>query len=34
MYRYDEIDREMLADRTAEFREQAGRRLRGNERSS
>jgi sulfite reductase (NADPH) hemoprotein beta-component len=29
MYRYDEIDREMLADRVAEFRDQAGRRLRG-----
>src|SRR5436853_1051990 len=29
MYRYDEIDREMLADRAAEFRAQAGRRLAG-----
>ena len=29
MYRYDEIDKEMLADRAAEFREQAGRRLAG-----
>ncbi|MBV9995784.1 MAG: nitrite/sulfite reductase [Caulobacteraceae bacterium] len=29
MYRYDAIDREMLADRTAEFREQCGRRLAG-----
>src|SRR5512142_3056057 len=29
MYRYDEIDRQMLADRAAEFREQAGRRLAG-----
>ena len=29
MYRYDEIDKQMLADRAAEFREQAGRRLRG-----
>src|SRR5207245_446054 len=28
MYRYDEIDRQMLADRSAEFREQAGRRPR------
>jgi sulfite reductase (NADPH) hemoprotein beta-component len=29
MYRYDQIDRDMLADRSAEFREQAGRRLAG-----
>ncbi len=29
MYRYDEIDKEMLADRAAEFREQASRRLAG-----
>ena len=29
MYRYDEIDREVLADRVAEFREQCGRRLSG-----
>src|SRR5881394_3749769 len=29
MYRYDEIDREMLADRAAEFRSQSGRRLAG-----
>jgi sulfite reductase (NADPH) hemoprotein beta-component len=29
MYRYDEIDKEMLADRAAEFREQANRRLAG-----
>ncbi len=29
MYRYDDIDREMLADRSAEFREQVGRRLTG-----
>jgi len=29
MYRYDDIDREMLADRAAEFREQAARRLAG-----
>jgi sulfite reductase (NADPH) hemoprotein beta-component len=29
MYRYDEIDKQMVADRAAEFREQAGRRLRG-----
>ncbi|HLZ77344.1 nitrite/sulfite reductase [Phenylobacterium sp.] len=29
MYRYDTIDREMLADRSAEFREQVGRRLAG-----
>src|SRR3954452_3497277 len=29
MYRYDEIDREMLADRAAEFRAQAGRRMAG-----
>ena len=29
MYRYDEIDREMLADRAAEFREQCARRLAG-----
>jgi sulfite reductase (NADPH) hemoprotein beta-component len=29
MYQYDEIDREMLADRAAEFREQAARRLAG-----
>ncbi len=29
MYRYDDIDREMLADRVAEFRDQCGRRLAG-----
>ncbi|WP_374470235.1 nitrite/sulfite reductase [Phenylobacterium sp.] len=29
MYQYDAIDRDMLADRTAEFREQVGRRLAG-----
>ena len=29
MYRYDQIDAEMLADRTAEFREQCARRLAG-----
>jgi sulfite reductase (NADPH) hemoprotein beta-component len=29
MYRYDDIDREMLADRVAEFREQCARRLAG-----
>ena len=29
MYRYDEIDREVLADRVAEFREQCERRLAG-----
>ena len=29
MYRYDAIDREMLADRTREFREQVQRRLSG-----
>ena len=29
MYRYDEIDREVLADRVAEFREQCDRRLSG-----
>jgi sulfite reductase (NADPH) hemoprotein beta-component len=29
MYRYDTIDREMLADRVAEFREQCARRLAG-----
>ncbi|MCR5876092.1 nitrite/sulfite reductase [Phenylobacterium sp. J426] len=29
MYRYDTIDREMLADRAAEFRSQVGRRLAG-----
>ncbi|HZZ36893.1 MAG TPA: nitrite/sulfite reductase, partial [Caulobacteraceae bacterium] len=29
MYRYDQIDREMIADRAAEFRLQAGRRLAG-----
>jgi sulfite reductase (NADPH) hemoprotein beta-component len=29
MYRYDAIDKEMLADRTAEFREQCERRLAG-----
>ena len=29
MYRYDTIDRDMLADRSAEFREQVGRRLAG-----
>ena len=29
MYRYDDIDRETLADRAAEFREQAARRLAG-----
>ena len=29
MYRYDEIDREMLADRAAEFRDQCARRLAG-----
>jgi len=29
MYRYDEIDREMLADRAAEFRAQCARRLSG-----
>ena len=29
MYRYDDIDREMLADRAAEFREQCARRLAG-----
>ncbi|MFI4935749.1 MAG: nitrite/sulfite reductase [Caulobacterales bacterium] len=29
MYRYDAIDQEMLADRTAEFREQCARRLAG-----
>ncbi|HWA60801.1 MAG TPA: nitrite/sulfite reductase [Caulobacteraceae bacterium] len=29
MYRYDDIDREMLADRVAEFRDQAERRLSG-----
>ena len=29
MYRYDAIDKEMLADRVAEFREQAARRLSG-----
>src|SRR5512143_2886271 len=29
MYRYDQIDEEMIADRAAEFRLQAGRRLDG-----
>src|SRR5579875_3596444 len=29
MYRYDQIDREMLADRVAEFRDQVDRRLGG-----
>ncbi|HEY8617309.1 nitrite/sulfite reductase [Phenylobacterium sp.] len=29
MYQYDAIDKDMLADRTAEFREQVGRRLAG-----
>ncbi len=29
MYRYDTLDREILADRSAEFREQVGRRLAG-----
>jgi sulfite reductase (NADPH) hemoprotein beta-component len=29
MYRYDDIDREMLADRAAEFRDQCARRLAG-----
>ncbi|HEY8571012.1 nitrite/sulfite reductase [Phenylobacterium sp.] len=29
MYRYDQIDREFVADRTAEFREQVNRRLAG-----
>ena len=29
MYQYDLIDKEMLADRVAEFREQAERRLAG-----
>ena len=29
MYRYDQIDAEMLADRTAEFRDQVERRLAG-----
>src|ERR1700744_5851358 len=29
MYRYDQIDRDMLADRTAEFRGQVARRLAG-----
>src|SRR6202011_2321158 len=29
MYRYDDIDREMLADRAAEFRQQCVRRLAG-----
>jgi sulfite reductase (NADPH) hemoprotein beta-component len=29
MYRYDDLDREILADRVAEFREQCGRRLAG-----
>src|SRR5580692_8369480 len=29
MYQYDAIDKEMLADRVAEFREQAARRLAG-----
>jgi sulfite reductase (NADPH) hemoprotein beta-component len=29
MYRYDDIDREMLADRAAEFRQQCARRLAG-----
>ena len=29
MYRYDDIDRQMLADRVAEFREQCARRLAG-----
>src|SRR3954468_14055959 len=29
MYRYDEIDREFLADRASEFRQQVGRRLTG-----
>ena len=29
MYRYDDIDRDMLADRSAEFREQVDRRLAG-----
>ncbi|HZZ88719.1 MAG TPA: nitrite/sulfite reductase, partial [Caulobacteraceae bacterium] len=29
MYRYDQIDKEMLADRVAEFREQCERRLSG-----
>ncbi len=29
MYRYDDIDRDMLADRAAEFRAQCGRRLAG-----
>ena len=29
MYRYDDLDRQMLADRTSEFRLQANRRLAG-----
>ena len=29
MYRYDDIDREMLLDRAAEFRAQCARRLAG-----
>src|SRR5271167_4885088 len=29
MYRYDDIDRDMLADRAAEFRQQCARRLAG-----
>ena len=29
MYRYDDIDKDMLADRAAEFREQCARRLAG-----
>ncbi|HEX2562025.1 MAG TPA: nitrite/sulfite reductase, partial [Phenylobacterium sp.] len=29
MYRYDAIDKEFVADRAAEFREQVGRRLAG-----
>ena len=29
MYRYDAIDKEMLADRVQEFREQCARRLSG-----
>ena len=29
MYQYDDIDQQMVTDRAAEFREQAGRRLRG-----
>ncbi len=29
MYRYDVIDKEILADRAAEFREQTARRLAG-----